>query len=305
MTVRQQAGSYGSSQISCSVAVVDTPPHWRLLPLYRYHRRITTPAGLTMALAAPPDLSNTAVPVQPLSRTYARGLYIEPHEHEWGQVLYAMSGVMWVETPNEALVVPPQRAVWLPPGVPHGIRVVSDLEMRNIYLRPTLAVTLDSTVQVLEVGRLLRELIVSLVAEQDKASDYYDAVANLALLELKRARRSLLKVPMPDDSDRRLMNVCQAVMTEPSIDVSFEQHAENAGASVRTLSRLFQAVLGMGFAEWRRQVQLATSVAEIIQGVPVNTIARSMGYSPSSFSDMFRRELGVAPSQYPVIDPAS
>lgn len=257
-----------------------------------------------MAIAAPPDLSNTAVPVQPLSRTYPRGLYIEPHEHEWGQVLYAMSGVMWVETPNEALVVPPQRAVWLPPGVPHGIRVVSDLEMRNIYLRPALALTLDTTVQVLEVGRLLRELIVGLVAEQDKESDYYDAVVNLALLELKRARRSLLKVPMPDDSDRRLMNVCQAVMIEPSIDVSFEQHAENAGASVRTLSRLFQAVLGMGFAEWRRQVQLATSVADIIQGVPVNAIARSMGYSPSSFSDMFRRELGMAPSQYPVVDPS-
>jgi AraC-like DNA-binding protein len=25
-----------------------------------------------------------------------------------------------------------------------------------------------------------------------------------------------------------------------------------------------------------------------------------MGYSPSSFSDMFRRELGMAPSQYPL-----
>jgi AraC-like DNA-binding protein len=47
-------------------------------------------------------------------------------------------------------------------------------------------------------------------------------------------------------------------------------------------------------------VQLATAVAEIIQGVPVSTIARSMGYSPSSFSDMFRRELGMAPSQYPL-----
>ncbi len=105
---------------------------------------------------------------------------------------------------------------------------------------------------------------------------------------------------MPDDSDRRLMNVCQAVMIEPSIHVPFEQHAENAGASVRTLSRLFQGVLGMGFAEWRRQVQLATAVAEIIQGVPVSTIARSLGYSPSSFSDMFRRELGMAPSQYPL-----
>jgi AraC-like DNA-binding protein len=25
-----------------------------------------------------------------------------------------------------------------------------------------------------------------------------------------------------------------------------------------------------------------------------------MGYSPSSFSDMFRRELGMPPSQYPL-----
>ena len=85
-----------------------------------------------MALAVPPDLSDTDVRVQPLARTYPRGLYIEPHQHEWGQLLYASSGVMWVDTPDEALAVPPQRAVWLPPQVPHGIRVVSDLQMRNI-----------------------------------------------------------------------------------------------------------------------------------------------------------------------------
>ncbi|BBP77745.1 AraC family transcriptional regulator [Pseudomonas gingeri NCPPB 3146 = LMG 5327] len=254
-----------------------------------------------MALAAPPDLTDTGRPVQPLARTYPRGLYIEPHEHVWGQLLYAMSGVMWVETPHEALVVPPQRAVWLPPGVAHGIRVVSDLQMRNIYLRPALAETLESTVQVIEVGGLLRELIVRLVEQtDDPQGEYYEALVNLALLELKRARRSLLKIPMPSDTDRRLMSLCQAVMGAPSLAISFDQHAEQAGASVRTLARLFQAELGMGFAEWRRQVQLATAVAELIQGAPVSRIARSLGYSPSSFSDMFRRALGIAPSHYPV-----
>ncbi|WP_455926549.1 AraC family transcriptional regulator [Pseudomonas putida] len=252
-----------------------------------------------MAIAAPPDLSNLDIPVQPLSRTYPRGLFVEPHQHAWGQLLYAVSGVMWVETPTEALVVPPQRAVWLPPGVPHGIRVVSDLQMRNIYLRPAIAATLDTQVQVLEVGSLLRELILTLVAhEQDRQGEYYQALAQLAVLELHKAGRSALRVPMPAASDRRLMNLCQAVMAQPSLAVSFEQHADQAGASVRTLSRLFQASLGMGFAEWRRQVQLATAAAELIQGVPVSAIARSLGYSPSSFSDMFKRALGVAPSQF-------
>ncbi|WPO97659.1 helix-turn-helix transcriptional regulator [Pseudomonas sp. HR96] len=252
-----------------------------------------------MALAAPPDLTLPGATLTPLARTYARGLFIEPHQHEWGQLLYALSGVMWVQMPEYAVVVPPQRAVWLPAGVPHGIRVVSDLQMRNIYLRPSLARQLHGEAQVIEVGGLLRELIVSLVEQGAATSgDYYQALASLTLLELKRAPRSQARVPMPDGSDRRLSRLCQAVLAQPSLDIAFEQHAEQAGASVRTLSRLFSAALGMGFAEWRRQVQLATALAELIQGMPVNRIALSLGYSPSSFTDMFRREFGYAPSRY-------
>ncbi len=272
-------------------------------PVAGYHEGPPSCRDLAMALAAPPDLSDTAIPVQPLARTYPRGLFIEPHEHDWGQLLYAMSGVMWVETPHEALVVPPQRAVWLPPGVVHGIRVVSDLQMRNIYLRPSLAATLDASVQVLQVDSLLRELIVRLVELDPPQPEYYEALVGLALLELRRARRSQLKIVLPDAADRRLGSLCQAVMAAPSLDISFEQHAEAAGASVRTLARLFKERLGLGFAEWRRQVQLATAAAELIQGVPVSRIARELGYSPSSFSDMFRRELGVAPSQYVAGEP--
>lgn len=257
-----------------------------------------------MALAAPPDLNDPNVPVLPLARTYPRGHFTAPHEHEWGQVLYAVSGVMWVETPREAIVVPPQRAVWLPPGVSHGIRVVSDLQMRNIYLRPTLAAVLDPHVRVLEVNALLRELIIALVSQaydplataSTAEPDYYHALVGLALLELKRAHQRGTGIAMPTPSDRRLRNVCQAVIDAPSLDISFEQHAAQAGASVRTLARLFQASLGVGFAQWRRQVQVATATAQLLQGVAVNRIARDLGYTPSSFSDMFRREQGMAPS---------
>ncbi|WP_043310771.1 helix-turn-helix domain-containing protein [Pseudomonas sp. ML96] len=252
-----------------------------------------------MARATPPDLSNTSIPLRALARSYPRGLFIEPHQHEWGQLLYAMSGIMWVEIPGEALLVPPLRGVWLPPGVPHGIRVVSELQMRNIYLSPQRARELDAQVQVFEVRPLLRELIVALVEqEQQNDAPYYYALAELTVQELHRARRSQLRVPLPDGADRRLLQLCQAVMAAPSLEVSFEQHAQEAGASVRTLSRLLLRDLGMGFAEWRRQVQLATATAALIQGVPVGRIARELGYQPASFSDMFRRELGLTPSEY-------
>lgn len=252
-----------------------------------------------MARASPPDLDASSLPLRALARSYPRGLYVEPHQHEWGQLLYAMSGIMWVETSGEALLVPPQRGVWLPAGVPHGIRVASELEMRNIYLRPQLAQSLADEVQVFEVRPLLRELILALVEqERQPDADYYTALTNLAVQELQRAKRSQLRVPLPQGNDRRLLRLCQEVMAAPSLDISFEQHAQAVGASVRTLSRLLLRDLGMGFAEWRRQVQLASASAALIQGEPIGRIARELGYQPASFSDMFRRELGMAPSSY-------
>ena len=68
-----------------------------------------------MSQARPPELPEDD-DAHSLARRYPRGLHIEPHSHTWAQVLYAVAGVMWVEVGREALVVPPQRAVWLSPG---------------------------------------------------------------------------------------------------------------------------------------------------------------------------------------------
>jgi AraC-like DNA-binding protein len=45
-------------------------------------------------------------------------------------------------------------------------------------------------------------------------------------------------------------------------------------------------------------VQLATATAQLLQGLPVSRVAHALGYSPSSFSDMFRRERGMTPSAF-------
>ncbi|EVT87201.1 AraC family transcriptional regulator [Pseudomonas aeruginosa VRFPA09] len=180
-----------------------------------------------MARPAPPDLSDSRRPLRGVARSYPAGHRVDAHEHAWGQVLYAVSGMMWLETPDEALPVPPQRAVWLPPGLRHAVRIASELQMRNIYLSPELSRGLEDRTLVLVVGPLLRELIVSLV-EQERQSDphYYRALADLAVLELGRARRSSLRVPLPDASDRRLLALCQAVMANPSLDIGLERLAE-------------------------------------------------------------------------------
>jgi AraC-like DNA-binding protein len=92
--------------------------------------------------------------------------------------------------------------------------------------------------------------------------------------------------------------LCETVLDVPGLAMSFEQHAESVGASTRTLARLFHAELGLTFTEWRRQVQLAHAVAALLEGDSVGAIAARLGYTLSSFSEMFRRSLGIAPSAY-------
>jgi AraC-like DNA-binding protein/mannose-6-phosphate isomerase-like protein (cupin superfamily) len=252
-----------------------------------------------MPKATPPDLHHEPGRGHSLARHYPQGLRIDPHAHTWAQVLYAVAGVMWVEVGREALVVPPQRAVWLPPGTVHSIHMMSAVKMRNLYLHETNVQHLSKHSDVFEINGLLRELITTIAErELERDNEYLQTAYRFAAMELGHAARYSMRIPLPDETDRRLDVLCRAVIENPSVGISFEQHAASVGASVRTLSRLFTRALGLGFAEWRRQVQLAIAVSKLAGGQPVNSVARSLGYRPSSFSDMFRRELGVAPSDF-------
>ncbi len=169
--------------------------------------------------------------------------------------------------------------------------------MRNLYMRNPDVQHLSKYGDVFEINGLLKELITT-IAEGEREADYLNAAYRLVALELAYAPRYSLRIPLPDKADRRLDVLCRAVISNPSVDISFEHHAAAVGASVRTLSRLFTRELGLGFAEWRRQVQLATALSRLAEGQSVSSVARSLGYLPSSFSDMFRRELGTPPSEF-------
>src|ERR1700761_7728554 len=147
-----------------------------------------------MPKALPPDLSRDAGPGKSLARHYPRGMRIDPHSHTWAQVLYAVAGVMWVEVGQEALVVPPQRAVWLPPEAVHSIRMLSAVDMRNIYLREADVQHPSKAPDVFEVNGLLRELITMLAEhESERDTQYADLAYRLPPLALAHAARASLR----------------------------------------------------------------------------------------------------------------
>ncbi|MBW8899241.1 MAG: helix-turn-helix transcriptional regulator, partial [Massilia sp.] len=75
--------------------------------------------------------------------------------------------------------------------------------------------------------------------------------------------------------------------------------ARQAGASERTLARLFERELGMSFGQWRQQVRLAHAAPLIARGMPLARVAEELGYaSQSAFSQMFRKTFGCSPSAF-------
>lgn len=251
----------------------------------------------------PADYQHVASPVAAMAKEFANGFWVAPHRHARAQLVFAASGMMRVAAPGGAWIVPPLRAVWIPPGVEHEIWMVGAVAMRTLYVTAEAAASLPAECGVVEVSSLLRALILSVAEEapENAPGERADLIMSLILCELRRAATVPLCVPLPREP--RLLALCRALLENPGASDTLEMWAGRAGASSRTLVRLFRRETGLSFGAWRQQARLAEAVSLLSLGRPVSEVARVLGYgSASAFTAMFRRALGKTPRGY--FDPA-
>jgi AraC-like DNA-binding protein len=225
--------------------------------------------------------------------------FIPSHAHRRGQLIHAISGVMLVGAAAGSWVVPPGRGVWVPPGMAHEIRMAGTVQMRTVFVEPGTRADLGGECRVIHVGELLRALIVTAVAlPLDYASGGRDErVMELMLDEIEAAPALSLHVPLPRHA--RLAALCEALVRDPSLPASLDDWALRLHMNSRTLARLFRRETGMNFGAWCRQARLLLSLPKLAAGASILEVALAHGYdSPSAFTAMFRRTLGVPPSRY-------
>lgn len=234
-----------------------------------------------------------------MPKDFAADFVIAPHSHERAQLIYATAGTMRVSTGEAMWMVPPQRAVWMPAGVVHGIEMLDRITMRTLYLRDDVAAGMPATCRVLLVSPLLRELIVratELPLQYDESGPAGHVVA-LIVAELHGLQALKLDLPMPND--QRLKGLCKALLAAPGDRRGLEDWARTVNASARTVARLFRRETGFSFAAWRQQARLLEAMGRLGSGQPVTRVALDLGYdSVSAFSAMFRRAAGASPSDY-------
>lgn len=238
------------------------------------------------------------LPVNVCARNLDADTLVGAHSHVWGQLTYAVNGLMRVSAENSSWTVPPQRAIWVAPHIVHEVTMLESAWLTPLRIHASRDPYPGEACRVVEVSPLLRELIAALDANQHEApSPRSRLLGELILDELARAPSRPIRVPLPQD--KRLKSLCQSLIDAPGATQTLGQWAGAVGASERTLARLFEKELGMSFGQWRQQVRLAHGAALIARGLPLWQVAQQLGYaSQSAFTAMFRKTFGSTPSAF-------
>jgi AraC-like DNA-binding protein/quercetin dioxygenase-like cupin family protein len=235
---------------------------------------------------------------------YPPGYLVPWHFHDWDQLVYATSGVMTVRTEKGSWIVPAQRAVWIPAGTAHQIRMSGRVSMRTLYLKPGLSVHLPQKCEVVNVSALLRELILH-ACQTPALSKRQPAQVNLigTILDQVKIAESVA-LQLPELGDPRAMRVAKILAEDPSDQRPLEELCKRMGASKRTIERLFRAETRMTFGKWRQQLRLMHALRLLAEGNRITQVALESGYSTTSaFISMFKKVLGTTPGRYFTEDP--
>jgi AraC-like DNA-binding protein len=235
-------------------------------------------------------------PMAGYANDYVSGHDTGLHRHPRAQLLFATAGVMRITTEAALFTVPPGAGLWVPADVLHAVRMDGAVSMRALFLRADAAASGPSVTTVIAVSPLLRELILTVCGEPVvwDARGPTRLVAALALHEIGRAGTRPLSLPACRDP--RLARVAAALIADPADPRDLGGLATSAGASVRTLARLFRAETGMSFQQWRRQLRMTEALARIAQGEPPARVAGAVGYaSVPAFGAAFRATFGTTP----------
>ncbi|SDU92072.1 AraC family transcriptional regulator [Pseudomonas mucidolens] len=246
-----------------------------------------------------PGLSSLPRPVYGRTESLPNRALTRRHSHPWVQLSYAISGVLEIQTSAGRFVAPPQRAVWIPAGMPHQVFSSPHTEMRSLYLDCSVTGWAAERCQVLAVSDLLRELIRRFselpVAYVEDGPD--GRLAQVLLDQLAAAPQVDLMLPLPHDS--RLRQIYRSLNLRPEQSTTLGQWSQKLGVSEKTLSRLFLSDTGLTFRAWRQRLRLLGALPALERGERVTDVALGCGYeSISAFIAAFRQQFEATPGEF-------
>ena len=125
----------------------------------------------------------------------------------------------------------------------------------------------------------------------------------LAMNLLERLLIRCYELTSLDDAnpmDPRVLEACQILSNSLSIEISIEQLAEQVFLSPSRLAHLFREQVGVSIVRWREDQRIIRAKLLLqTTPMPIAVIGQQVGYDDQLyFSRVFRKRVGVSPSEY-------
>lgn len=240
-----------------------------------------------------------------LSEHWPQPDHVEMHVHVRHQLMYSTRGVMHVVTPAGRWILPPTRAIWICGGTAHGFEARRPVDVITLYVDPAAEQAPDwQGCMVVNVSPLVRELIIASGAlpEDYPLQSKSGRLAQVLLEQLEALPQAPLS--LPDPIDTRARTISERLKANPAENTPLAALAADAGASIKTIERLFLNETGMTFGAWRLRLRMTSGLELLGLGESVGNVAHAVGYgSPSSFIAAFRTTFGTTPARYFALAP--
>ncbi|MFI1676748.1 AraC family transcriptional regulator [Streptomyces sp. NPDC020607] len=228
-----------------------------------------------------------------------RGHVLPTHRHTSHQLAWPASGLLRIRTGQGSWMLPPTLALWIPAGVSHAPESEGDAVLSSLYLQPERCPSSSACwpePTVLAVDPLLRALLDHLLC--DGLAPDARVRAEAVLFDAMRPV-PVTDVSVPEPKDPRARAVARELAAHPADGRALSVWGLWAGASARTLARLFVTETGLSFGQWRRRLRMRAAMRFLSEGLPLEAVARRVGYaSASSFAAAFHEVTGLTPRRY-------
>ncbi|MFQ3677728.1 MAG: AraC family transcriptional regulator [Fimbriimonadaceae bacterium] len=226
----------------------------------------------------------------------ASGSVLGERSEPWLRLSTCVGGIATFRGRDGRLVLAEGMCACCPPSWRHAVSATRDLELRSLFIRPSLADRGPELPQVFGSSTLLDELVARASGRRLLRSDdprdvrlvesILDEVAGL------EPQRQSLRLPTTPWARR----IAEGWLTAPGDRRPIDRVAVVAGVSRRTLERTFREETGLSAGGWRQRSRLLEAQRLLVSGEPVRDVAVKVGYqSDSAFVVAFRSVHGVTP----------
>lgn len=222
----------------------------------------------------------------------------EMHDHAWHQIIYPVKGLLQSSIDEKNFIIPHNGLLFVPAFSRHRSIAITNTEFLAIYLNPSHSVEFQSAAKTCQVTAFLKELILTLFNLTEAYSEEM-LTRVIAVLRDQLMIADSFEIPLLIPTDKRLKTIFTHLQNQPDSEKTLAEWALIAGASERTLSRLFAKEFKLSFSLWRQHIRLVLSLPSLERKISVQQIALEFGYqSDSSYIHAFKQMFKMTPNQY-------